>query len=122
MLFIHFRIIQETGGIHGIRDMGSLQSAIARPQASFNGNDAYTAIFLKTAVLFESLIKNHPFADGNKRTAIASADMFLRQNGFRTETSQEELVSFAMKIAAEKVNIEYIQNWFKQNSISIIRK
>ncbi len=69
VLFIHSRLIDETGGSHGIRDTGLLQAAVERPKATFGGKDLYPDIFYKAAALLESLIKNHPFIDGNKRTA-----------------------------------------------------
>ena len=70
VLFIHYRLIEETGGIHGIRDIPLLQSAVARPMATFGSDDLYPDIFSKAAALMHSIIKNHPFVDGNKRTSI----------------------------------------------------
>jgi death-on-curing protein len=64
---IHEMLISEYGGTPGIRDINSLESAIARPSASFDQNDLYPSIFSKAAALIESLISNHPFVDGNKR-------------------------------------------------------
>jgi death-on-curing protein len=72
VLFVHSRLIDTTGGAHGIRDLGLLQSAVSRPKATFGGKDLYPDIFHKAAALMESLVKNHPFIDGNKRTAITS--------------------------------------------------
>ena len=68
VLFIHARLIDTTGGEHGLRDLGLLESAVARPQATFDGNELYPTIFLKTAALMDSLAHNHPFVDGNKRS------------------------------------------------------
>ena len=77
VLFIHYRIIEETGGSHGIRDLALLQSALARPMATFDENDLYPDIFSKAAALMHSIIKSHPFMDGNKRTAYSSCGVFL---------------------------------------------
>jgi death-on-curing protein len=94
VLFIHARLVVTTGGEHGIRDLGLLESAVARPQATFDGADLYPDLFLKTAALMESLSQNHPFVDGNKRTAITAAAMFLQLNGYVLQTTNEELEPF----------------------------
>ena len=70
VLFIQSRLIQSTGGTHGVRDLSMLLSALGRPQATFDGNDLYGDVFSKAAALMDSLIRDHPFVDGNKRTAI----------------------------------------------------
>jgi death-on-curing protein len=69
-------LIAETGGEHGLLDLGLLQLAMARPQPTFNGQDLYPDLFFKAAAQLESLIGNHAFIDGNKRTAITSAGLF----------------------------------------------
>ncbi|MBI5203442.1 MAG: type II toxin-antitoxin system death-on-curing family toxin [Nitrospirae bacterium] len=114
VLFIHSRLIDETGGSHGIRDLGLLQSAVSRPMATFGGEDLYPDIFQKAAALMESLIKNHPFIDGNKRIAISSTGLFLRINGYSLETSQEELEDFTLKMATGKASLDDAVKWFKQ--------
>lgn len=114
VLFIHSRLIDETGGSHGIRDIGLLQSAVSRPMATFGGEDLYPDIFQKAAALMESLIKNHPFIDGNKRTAISSTGLFLRINGYNLETSQKELEDFTLKMATGKASVTDTAKWFKQ--------
>ena len=70
VLLMHARLIQRTGGSGGVRDMGLLESALARSQATFEGEDLYSDLWNKAAALMESLIKNHPFVDGNKRAAL----------------------------------------------------
>lgn len=114
VLFIHSRLIDTTGGSHGIRDLGLLQSAVSRPMSTFGGKDLYPDIFQKTAALMESLIKNHPFIDGNKRTAISSAGIFLRINGYSLETSQKELEDFTLNMATGKASFADAVKWFKQ--------
>ena len=76
VLFIHMRLIAETGGSPGIRDIGLLAAAVARPQATFDAQDLYPDIFTKTAALMDSLVRNHPFVDGNKRVGITAAGIF----------------------------------------------
>jgi len=114
VLFIHSRLIDETGGSHGIRDVGLLQSAVSRPMATFGGEELYPDIFQKAAAFMESLVKNHPFIDGNKRTAISSAGLFLRINGYNLETSQKELEDFTINMATGKASLEDAVKWFKR--------
>lgn len=112
ILFIHSRLIDSTGGTHGIRDIGLLQSAAGRPEATFGGEDLYPDIFHKAAALMESLIKNHPFIDGNKRTAITSAGIFLQMNSYTLETSQKELERFTLDMATGKASFNDAVSWF----------
>lgn len=103
-----------TGGSHGIRDIGLLQSAVSRPKATFGGKDLYPDIFHKAAAFMESLIKNHPFIDGNKRTAITSAGIFLQINGYLLETVQKELERFTLSVVTGKPSLEDTVKWFSK--------
>ena len=116
VLFIHSRLIDETGGAHGIRDTGLLLSALERPKSGFGDTELYPDIFSKSAALMESLIKNHPFIDGNKRTAITSTAIFLQINGHNLKTSQKELERFTLKIAVKKVSLEDTAKWFREHT------
>lgn len=116
LLFIHARLIDETGGEHGLRDLGLLESAVARPQATFDGKELYPDLFQKAAALMESLVQNHPFVDGNKRTAITAAAMFLLQNGHRLEVTNEELEQFALMVANERPSLDEIAAWFQSHT------
>ncbi len=115
VLFIHARLIDETGGSHGLRDAGLLQSAVARPRATFGEHDLYAEIFHKAAALLESLMRNHPFIDGNKRTAISSAAIFLRMNGLHLNVSQADIVRFSVDFATRKASYDDAVAWFKQH-------
>ncbi len=116
VLFIHARLIAETGGEHGVLDLGLLQSAVARPQASFDGQDLYPELFAKAAALFESLIGNHAFVDGNKRTAITAVGLFLRLNGYRLTASNQELENFTLQCAQHLVSLDQMILWFEGQS------
>lgn len=118
VLFIHYRLIEKTGGSHGLRDAHLLQSAVARPMATFGGDDLYPDVYIKAAALMHSLIKNHPFVDGNKRTAITAASLFLIRNGISLTASNQELERFTLYVATEPVNLEEIAEWFANNSAS----
>ena len=117
VLFIHARLVAETGGMHGVRDIGLLESAVARPQATFDGLELYPALFLKAAALIDSLINNHPFVDGNKRTGIAAAALLLRLNGYRLTASNLELEKFTLQVAMYHLPLSQIAAWFEQFSV-----
>jgi len=116
VLFIHARLIAETGGEHGLRDLGLLQSALARPQAVFEGNALYPDIYHKAAALLESLVNNHPFVDGNKRTGITAAAMFLKINDYSLIASNQEVESFVLSVASGSQSVETIAEWFRLHS------
>lgn len=102
--------------MHGVRDLGLLRSAVARPRATFGGEDLYPDIFRKAAALMESLILNHPFLDGNKRTAISAAGLFLLRNGQQLSVTQQALEQFTMDMALKRRDIEDAANWFKKHT------
>ena len=118
VLFIHYRLVSETGGGHGVRDIGLLQSAIARPRATFDNQELYTNIFEKAAALMESLVNNHPFIDGNKRTGIACTVLFLRQNGITFSAKNSDLERFTLRVASSKIKLSEIAKWLKNHSHS----
>jgi death-on-curing protein len=118
ILFIHARVVAETGGSHGVRDLGLLAAAVARPQASFDGSDLYPDAFSKAAALMESLLKNHPFLDGNKRTAFASAGVFLRLNGFKLTATSKDSEAKTLDLIDDQVTVEQLASWFKLNTAS----
>lgn len=117
VLFIHARLVAETGGIHGVRDLGLLESAVARPQATFDGVELYTGLFMKAAALLDSLVNNHPFTDGNKRTGIAAAVLILRINGYRLTATNPELEKFTLQVAIHHLPLSQIAAWFEQFSV-----
>lgn len=120
VLFIHARLIVETGGAHGVRELGLLLSAVARPQATFDGQDLYPDLFMKAAALLESLIGNHAFVDGNKRTAITSTGLFLYANGYRLTASNLELETFTFQCAQRLVSLEHMTEWLESHSRRVV--
>lgn len=116
VLFLHARLIAETGGSHGVRDTGLLASAVARPQATFEGKDLYPDLFSKAAALMQSLIRNHPFVDGNKRTGIAAAGLFLKRNGWQLTAGNAELESFTLHVADAQPDVAQIATWLEEHS------
>ena len=116
ILFIHDQAVKRTGGPLGIRDVGILESAVYRPQTTFDGKDLYKTVFDKAASLLQSLIKNHPFIDGNKRTALASAGLFLKINGFYLINKHDEEVEFVIKTENQTLTLDQISKWLKTHS------
>ena len=119
VLFIHARLIAETCWEHGVRDLGLLQSAGSRPMATFDGVELYQDVHKKAAALMESLINDHPFVDGNKRTGIASAAMFLRINGNSLEMSSAKMESFVLAVASGRQSLESIAEWLRRYSKAV---
>ena len=113
MLLLHARLIQRTGGSGGVREMGLLESALARPRATFGGNDLYPNLWSNVAALMHSLVKNHPFVDGNKRTALTATGMFLELNGHRLVASNEQAFEFTQQAARSKVEPEEMSEWLR---------
>lgn len=124
VLAIHDQMIKRFGGSFGTRDIGLLESAVLRCQTSFDDQDLYDGIFEKAAALLQSLLKNHPFVDGNKtslllrnkRTALTLAGIFLKINGYRLANTHNEEVKFAIRVDNENLSIEKIATWLKKNS------
>lgn len=119
ILAIHDQAIKRFGGSHGLRDLGLLESAAGRPQATFDGQDLYETIFDKAAALMHSLLKNHPFVDGNKRTAYSSAGIFLMMNGYKLIDMHDKSLKFAMLVEDNSMSLEEIAAWLKKNSKKI---
>ncbi len=106
--------MEEMGGSLGLRDEGLLRSALARPQASFGGEDLYPTLFEKAAALAESLVRNHPFLDGNKRMALACLRVMLKMNGFQVIASQEAKARLVERIALKEVSVQDVTDWLKK--------
>ncbi len=113
---IHFEIVAETGGLQGLRDLGLLESAVARPMHTFGGQDLYQTLELKAAALVHSLLLNHMFADGNKRTATVCMIEFLILNGKKYKSTNKEIVDFALWVENKKPTIEQIATWIKSHT------
>lgn len=120
VLSAHERAVRTLGGSHGTRDLALVESALARPRASFGDFEAYPDIFSKAAVLLEGLIKNHGFIDGNKRTATIVTISFLGRNGYKLDKDRlSGLVNFVVEIAEGKYDTEQIAAWLKKHTKKI---
>lgn len=117
IIAVNERMVAEYGGLHGVKDLYLLRLAVGRPQMSVAFKDAYKSIFDKAAALFHSIINNHPFLDGNKRTSLFSAVLFLEYNGWIVEFRRKEAVKFTRKAHNEDYNVEQISKWLKEHSV-----
>ena len=117
LLLIHEQVILETGGTPGILNLGGLESALLRPLTTLRGEELFPNLWDKAAVLIHSLISYHPFADGNKRTALVAADVFFRLNGYRLVPS-DEVEPFFWAIARGEKNVNEIHDWLKSHTES----
>ena len=111
---LHTKLIQATGGLYGIRDIGLIESALSSTFSTYFGIEKYPSIEEKAARLCYSLIKNHPFLDGNKRIGIYVMIIFLELNGIILNQTDEEIIKLGLSIAASKLDynaiLEYIKN------------
>jgi len=111
ILFIHQMIIKETGGSHGVRDEGLLDSAIYMPYMTFDGADLYPLLEDKASRLCFGLVKNHPFIDGNKRIGAIAMRAFLCANGVEVHYSQSELIDCILSLAKGELSAEELTAW-----------
>jgi len=100
LIELHHRIIEQSGGADGIRDLGLAESALAQPQMSFDGTEVYPTLAEKAAALCFSLVKNHPFVDGNKRIGHAAMETFFVMNGFELDADVDDSESVILRLAA----------------------
>ncbi len=111
IISLHVAIISRTGGILGIRDRGVLESAVAQPKMTFDGEDLYPATVDKAAALGHVLISNHPFMDGNKRTGQAAIEVFLVLNGYEIKAPVDEQENLILMIATGSMSKEDLAEW-----------
>lgn len=117
VVWLHSAAITRYGGASGIRDAGSLEAAVARPYTSFGGIETFPGPFAKASALMESVIRRHPFVDGNKRTGVASAVYLLRRHGYRlANATNAQLVALALDVASHQVGVEDVAAWFEEHS------
>ncbi len=119
VLFIHFQVMERFGGRHGVLNLGRLESAVARPQATIEGDDLYPSVLEKAAVLLHALVLNHPFQDGNTRTAFTALGLFLHYNGMVLEGSRTDAENFDVNVADTHVDVETIGDWLQSHARSI---
>lgn len=113
---LHRLQIFRFGGRTGLRDRGALEAAVARPSATFGGEDLYPDLPAKAAALMHSLVQNHPFVDGNKRVGAHAALLFLVVNGWSLAMGSADVVEVTMATARGDLGAEALAIWFRQRS------
>jgi len=122
IVLIHSMLIDETGGSHGIRDQDAILNLEALPRQKFSGKELYPSIFIKAAIYTRNIIFDHPFIDGNKRTAITAASVFLEDNGYKITAQRGRVEKFTLQVIHKKFDLKEISSWLKNNSKKIRRK
>ena len=115
VLALHSDLIREFGGTEGIRDEGLLESALAAPFQTFDGEPASPSLQAKAARLGFGLVSNHPFVDGNKRTGAHVMLVFLALNGVELCYGQEDLISIFLSVAYGMSDWRDLQRWILEH-------
>lgn len=113
VMSLHRQILKQSGGTAGVRDLGSLESAIAQPMMTFGGEDLYPTLVDKAAALGFSLVMNHPFVDGNKRTGHAAMETFLVMNDLEIFAPVDEQELVILSLAAGSLDREEFTKWLE---------
>ena len=116
ILRLHFQVIEDYGGSHGVRDEGRLKSVVDAPQQEVFGTEQYVSLHDKAAVYMRNIIGDHPFSDGNKRTGITVGGVFLYRNGIKLTATPFELEDFAVSVATDHLSVEQISTWLQAHS------
>ena len=119
VLRIHREVIVLFGGTHGVRDSNGLESAIHRPTSGFTGAEFYKTPAEKASAIMESILNNHPFLDGNKRTGYILMRLTLLHYGFDIEATQEEKYQFVVSVASGEKGYDQILKWINSKMIRL---
>ncbi len=117
ILFLHQQLLDQLGGSEGVHDLNALESALAQPRMSFGGEDLYPTLAEKAAALGFSLTKNHPFVDGNKRTAHAAMETFLVLNDYQIDAPVDEQVQIVLQVAASQLDRDDFTAWLQTHIV-----
>lgn len=117
ILFMHKQLIDETGGLGGVRDEALLDSAINVPFQKFDGADLFPTVQHKAARLCFGIIKNHAFVDGNKRIGTHTMLVFLARNGIEIDYTQKELYQIILDIASGKLELDSLTHWIIEHQL-----
>jgi death-on-curing protein len=114
---IHHVLITKYGGGSGIRDWAALESALQRPFQTFDNRELYPSTVEKAAALTESILRNHPFVDGNKRVGYVVLRLYLNSQGFALTASGDDKYIFILQVASGQMAFVEIVDWIKYNII-----
>lgn len=118
---LHDQVLADSGGASGIRDLGAAESALAQPRQTFGGEDLYPSLEEKTAAIGFSLIQNHPFVDGNKRTGHAAMETFLLLNGHEITASIDDAERMILDVASGRASRADLLAWV-QAHVSVAKR
>ena len=116
LLQLHVLAIEQFGGSGGLRDLGRLEAALATQRQAVFGEELYRGVYEKAAALCRGIIGDHPFADGNKRTAMLTAVTFIEINGVQFVAKKGELEDFAVQVAVEHLDVPTVAAWLRAHS------
>lgn len=111
VIWLHQRVVEQSGGAREIRDLGALEAAVAQPRVTFDGRELYDGLPAKGAALCYALVLNHPFVDGNKRIGHAALEAFLILNGFELAADIDEAESMFLSLAAGRLTRDALVGW-----------
>ena len=114
---IYSQVMRQSGGGVGIRDIGALESAVAQPRMTFDGEELYPTIIEKASALGFSLIQNHPFVDGNKRAGHAAMESFLMYNDHEISASVDEQVDIVLGVASGNIDRNTFTEWLRTHIV-----
>lgn len=116
ILDLHERLLADSGGASGVRDLGALESAVSQPHAAFGGQDLYPDLVAKSAALCYSLVMNHAFMDGNKRVGHAAMETFLLLNGHAIQCGTDEQERVILQLAAGDLSRNAFTEWVRRHT------
>ena len=116
ILQLHALVLVKDGGAGGVRDIGRLEAVVSVQHQVVFGEELYATVFTKAAALIRGIIGDHPFTDGNKRTAMLAGLTLLEVNGYNFTAQRGELEKFAVRVATDHLDIDAIADWLKRHS------
>jgi death-on-curing protein len=119
VLELYRLVMAQSGGAVGIHSLGALESALAQPRMTFEGEELYPTIVDKASILGFSLIENHPFVDGNKRIGHAAMETFLVLNGFELAASVDEQEKVILQVASGKLGQDKFTDWPRAHLVEL---
>ena len=117
ILLLHQKMAEASGGSEGVREIGSIESALARASASFAGVEADSGVIEKAAAVGCSLTQNHGFIDGNKRIGMATMLLILRRNGVQIAYTQDELIALGLAVAQGDMDVPETVEWISRHQV-----
>ena len=116
ILQLHALVLVKDGGAGGVRDVGRLEAAVSTQHQVVFGEELYATVFAKAAALIRGIIGDHPFTDGNKRTAMLAGLTLLEVNGYNFIAQRGELENFAVRVVTDHLDIDVIADWLERHS------